>query len=170
MGRAQAASALTCAVVLLFAACASGAEKADAVLVVKSERQLYLMKGNKVLAAYSVQLGGDPKGPKQEEGDERTPEGRYVLDHKNVNSTFYKSIHISYPNAQDRENARSAVPPRPGSRTPSAGRCRSGAGPGPHCRRSPGLPAASRCAIRAWMRSGRPWMRGHRSRSDLSQR
>ena len=106
MGRARAASALTCALVLLFAACASGAEKADAVLVVKSERQLYLMKGDKVLAAYRVQLGGEPKGPKQEEGDERTPEGRYVLDHKNVNSKFYKSIHISYPNAQDRENAR----------------------------------------------------------------
>jgi murein L,D-transpeptidase YafK len=106
MGRARAASALTCALVLLFAACASGAEKADAVLVVKSERQLYLMKGDKVLATYHVELGGEPKGHKQQEGDERTPEGRYVLDSKNANSKFYKSIHISYPNAQDRENAR----------------------------------------------------------------
>jgi murein L,D-transpeptidase YafK len=106
MTRAQAASALTCALVLLFAACVSGAEKADAVLVVKSERQLYLMKGDKILAAYHVELGAEPKGHKQQQGDERTPEGHYVLDHKNVNSKFYKSIHISYPNAQDRENAR----------------------------------------------------------------
>jgi murein L,D-transpeptidase YafK len=105
VGRAKAASALTFAL-LLFAACASAAEKADSVLVVKSERQLYLMKGNKVLATYSVALGGEPKGHKQQQGDERTPEGRYVLDSKNANSKFYKSIHISYPNAQDRENAR----------------------------------------------------------------
>jgi murein L,D-transpeptidase YafK len=106
MGRAQAVSALTCALVLLFAAFASAAEKANAVLVVKSERQLYLMKGDKVLATYPVALGAEPQGHKQEQGDERTPEGRYVLDSKNVNSKFYKSIHISYPNAQDRENAR----------------------------------------------------------------
>ena len=105
MGRAQAVSALTCALVLLFAASASGAEKADHVLVVKSERQLYLMRGDKVLAAYPVAFGGEPEGHKQQQGDERTPEGHYVLDSKNVNSKFYKSIHISYPNEQDRENA-----------------------------------------------------------------
>lgn len=105
-GRAHAVSALTCALVLLIAASASAAEKADHVLVVKSERQLYVMRGDKVLAIYPVTLGAEPKGHKQRQGDERTPEGHYVLDHKNVNSKFYKSIHISYPNAQDRENAR----------------------------------------------------------------
>jgi murein L,D-transpeptidase YafK len=106
MGRDQAVSALTCALVLLFAVCTSGAEKADAVLVVKSERRLYLMKGDKVLEAYPVTLSGEPKGHKQQQGDGRTPEGHYLLDHKNINSKFYKSIHISYPNAQDRENAK----------------------------------------------------------------
>lgn len=105
MGRTHAVSALTCALVLLFAASALGAEKADHVLVVKSERRLYLMKGDKVLAAYPVTLGAEPKGHKQQQGDERTPEGHYLLDSKNANSKFYKSIHISYPNAQDRENA-----------------------------------------------------------------
>ena len=39
-------------------------------------------------------------------GDGRTPEGSYVLDYKNPNSKFYKSIHISYPNRRDREYAR----------------------------------------------------------------
>ena len=29
-----------------------------------------------------------------------------MLDHKNPNSRFYKSIHISYPNETDRANAR----------------------------------------------------------------
>ncbi|MFW5936693.1 MAG: L,D-transpeptidase family protein, partial [Desulfosalsimonas sp.] len=53
-----------------------------------------------------VALGGNPRGHKQQEGDGRTPEGLYVLDYKNPNSEFYKSIHISYPNADDRKTAR----------------------------------------------------------------
>jgi hypothetical protein len=87
MGRAQAVSALACALALLFAVSASGAQKADHVLVVKSERRLYLMKGDKVLAAYTVTFGGEPKGHKQQQGDGRTPEGHYLLDSKNVNSS-----------------------------------------------------------------------------------
>ena len=46
-----------------------------------------------------------PRGPKIAAGDERTPEGDYVLDRKNEKSNFYKSIHISYPNGFDRERA-----------------------------------------------------------------
>lgn len=106
MGRVRAVRPLAYALVLLFAVSASGAEKADSVLVVKSERRLYLMKGGKVLKAYPVTLGAEPKGHKQQQGDERTPEGHYVLDYKNAQSKYYKSIHVSYPNAQDRENAR----------------------------------------------------------------
>jgi murein L,D-transpeptidase YafK len=97
---------LTGVLVLLSAAGTSGANKADAVLVVKSERRLYLMKGDQVLETYRITLSGEPKGHKQQQGDERTPEGRYSLDHKNAQSRFYKSIHVSYPNPQDRENAR----------------------------------------------------------------
>jgi murein L,D-transpeptidase YafK len=37
-----------------------------------------------------------PKGHKKQEGDERTPEGRYFLDYKKSDSAFYKSIHSSY--------------------------------------------------------------------------
>lgn len=106
MGRVRAVRPLAYALVLLFAVSASGAEKADSVLVVKSERRLYLMKGGKVLKAFTVTLGAEPKGHKQQQGDERTPEGHYVLDYKNAQSKYYKSIHVSYPNAQDRENAR----------------------------------------------------------------
>ena len=106
MRRARAVRAVTFALVLLFAASASGADKADHVLVVKSESRLYLMRGEKVLAVYPVTFGAQPKGHKQQQGDERTPEGRYLLDSKNANSKFYKAIHISYPSAQDRENAR----------------------------------------------------------------
>jgi len=80
-------------------------EKADAVLVVKSEKRLYLMRDGVQFASFPVTFGGQPTGHKKERGDQRTPEGYYMLDYKNSNSKFYKSIHISYPNTQDRINA-----------------------------------------------------------------
>jgi murein L,D-transpeptidase YafK len=46
-------------------------------------------------------LGASPVGHKRKEGDERTPEGRYVLDWRNPGSGYFRSIHISYPNAHD---------------------------------------------------------------------
>ena len=80
----------------------------DLVRVKKSAAKLYLMKSGKVVRVYHVVFGAHPKGHKLQKGDERTPEGRYVLDYKNVHSAFYKSIHISYPNKSDRERARKA--------------------------------------------------------------
>ena len=83
------------------------AEKADMVRVVKSEKRLYLLKENEVFASYPVKFGANPKGHKQQQGDERTPEGSYFLTYKNSKSAYYRSIHISYPNALDQEKARS---------------------------------------------------------------
>ena len=77
----------------------------DSVVVRKKERVLFLMSGESPVRAYSVALGDVPLGHKRYEGDERTPEGRYVLDWRNHNSRFYKSIHVSYPNAADHEYA-----------------------------------------------------------------
>jgi len=82
------------------------AEKADRVLVDKSESRLYLIRNNEVFASFRVKFGANPKGHKQQLGDERTPEGKYTLGYKNAGSSFYKSIHISYPNARDQEVAR----------------------------------------------------------------
>ena len=79
--------------------------RADAVLVDKSERRLFLLRGGKILKAYPIGLGFTPDGHKQQEGDGRTPEGTYVLDWRNPKSRFYLSIHISYPNAADRARA-----------------------------------------------------------------
>lgn len=87
-------------VVLLLPVIAS-AQKADLVIVRKSESRLYLEKDGREFASFRASFGSEPEGHKQQEGDERTPEGRYILDSKNVKSAFYRSIHISYPNAQD---------------------------------------------------------------------
>ena len=91
--------------VLLLASTSHAIDRADAVLVKKSERALYLLREGRVLKQYKIMLGPKAKGPKLMEGDERTPEGRYTLDRKNPNSHFYKSIRVSYPNESDIERA-----------------------------------------------------------------
>ncbi|MET0027730.1 MAG: L,D-transpeptidase family protein [Candidatus Thiodiazotropha sp.] len=77
----------------------------DLVKVDKSENTMYLMDGAVVLKQYHVALGAKPKGHKQQEGDEKTPEGDYTLDYKKEDSDFYRSMHISYPNARDKAHA-----------------------------------------------------------------
>ena len=78
---------------------------ADRVLVVKSERKLILLNRGQVIKTYKIALGGNPRGPKTQQGDHKTPEGFYVLDRRNEHSQFYRSIHISYPNTKDRARA-----------------------------------------------------------------
>ena len=78
---------------------------ADRVLVRKSERRLYLMRGDDVLRAYRVALGLNPGGAKERAGDFRTPEGSYWLARRNQYSDFFLSIEVSYPNDGDRSRA-----------------------------------------------------------------
>jgi murein L,D-transpeptidase YafK len=75
-------------------------------VVKKSERKLVLIKDGAPLRQYRVALGDNPFGPKMQEGDERTPEGEYILDWRNPNSSYYKAIHVSYPNERDVQFAR----------------------------------------------------------------
>jgi murein L,D-transpeptidase YafK len=84
----------------------AGGQKADLVRVDKGRGRLYLERDGEVFGTFQVSLGKTPRGHKQQQGDGRTPEGRYVLDYKNASSRYYKSIHVSYPNAKDRESAR----------------------------------------------------------------
>ena len=79
---------------------------ADSVIVEKGARKLYLMRGDEAFRSFDIALGIVPTGDKQQEGDFRTPEGRYILDMRNPNSEFFLSIHISYPSQQDRREAR----------------------------------------------------------------
>ena len=76
------------------------------VVVLKSERKLMLMSGDTVVKTYRVSLGGEPVGPKTQQGDHKTPEGVYLLDSRNPYSTFHLALHISYPNAADRAQAK----------------------------------------------------------------
>ncbi len=80
--------------------------KADAILVDKSDRVLILYQDNKEIARYeNIRFGDQPKGHKQFEGDEKTPEGDYFIDARNPASSYHLSLRISYPNAQDKDYA-----------------------------------------------------------------
>ena len=79
---------------------------ADHVVVRKSERRMYLMRGDTVLRSYRVALGLNPVGPKEHEGDSRTPEGHYLLTRRNPRSEYFLSIEVSYPNVRDMQRAR----------------------------------------------------------------
>jgi murein L,D-transpeptidase YafK len=81
--------------------------KPDRIVVIKSERKLMLMNGDAVLRSMNISLGLMPRGPKQREGDFRTPEGRYFIEAKNAESDFFLSLKVSYPNATDLAAARS---------------------------------------------------------------
>ena len=83
-------------------------ERADFVLIDKSDRKLWVYQGGRIIRSYSgLQYGDQPVGHKRFQGDERTPEGRYTITYGNEQSSFYLSLHIDYPNAQDRAYARS---------------------------------------------------------------
>lgn len=73
----------------------------------KADRKLFLLHGNKVLETFKVKLGGNPVGPKQFEGDGKSPEGAYFITHRNPNSAYHLSLGISYPNTADRAFAAS---------------------------------------------------------------
>jgi murein L,D-transpeptidase YafK len=79
---------------------------ADSVLVVKSERRLYLMREGRPFRSYKVALGLNPFGHKEREGDYKTPEGSYTLDWRSATSDYFLAISVSYPNEHDREHAR----------------------------------------------------------------
>jgi len=73
----------------------------DRVVVQKSARNLSIFRDGKRLKTYRVALGRNPVGPKQEEGDMKTPEGIYKIDSRNARSSFHLALHISYPSDDD---------------------------------------------------------------------
>jgi murein L,D-transpeptidase YafK len=75
--------------------------QADKVIVIKSKRIMMLMRDSEIMKVYRVALGKQPNGSKIKSGDQKTPEGTYILDSRKSDSKFYKAIHISYPNESD---------------------------------------------------------------------
>ena len=78
----------------------------DRILIEKRTRRLMLISQGEVLKSYKIALGGNPIGPKERQGDNKTPEGTYVIDARNRDSRFHLSLHISYPNERDKKRAK----------------------------------------------------------------
>jgi len=80
--------------------------KVNLVKVDKSDNKMYLLADDQVIKTYHVAFGANPQGHKQQEGDEKTPEGTYTLDYIKNDSSFYRAMHVSYPNALDKKRAK----------------------------------------------------------------
>ncbi|MGO3029676.1 L,D-transpeptidase family protein [Pseudomonas helleri] len=84
----------------------SASKSVDKILVIKSARRLELISDGKVIRSYRISLGKQPKGPKLQEGDKRTPEGLYWVDWRKRSDKFNLAMHINYPNISDAAKAR----------------------------------------------------------------
>ena len=77
----------------------------DLIVVEKKERKLYLYKKGKVQSAFPVSLGKNPEGTKEQQGDNKTPEGTFWIHRKLCSPKYYRSLCISYPRPEDRKKA-----------------------------------------------------------------
>ena len=132
---------------------------ADRVVVDKAVRTLTLVREDRVLKTYRIRLGRNPSGAKTREGDGRTPEGDYRIDHRNPRSRFHLALHVSYPSPADARRAAAAGVPLGGDimihGLPNGlgwlGRLHQGdlsRGPGWDPHRDPGLRPARACGGR----------------------
>ena len=96
-------------IALALAACAAPTEskfrsydgpEVTSLVLFKARRQLLVMNNNDVLMTLEVELGSSPVGPKQIEGDGKTPEGTYRINRRNPNSQYHLSLGISYPTTE----------------------------------------------------------------------
>ena len=84
----------------------AGDEGIDRILIVKKDRKMYLYKDGKVQSVIPVSLGKNPIGHKQQQGDNRTPEGEFFIHRKLCSPKYYRSLCISYPRPEDIEQAK----------------------------------------------------------------
>ena len=75
--------------------------QADHILIEKSARRLTASRAGKPLLRTSIALGFAPMGDKSHEGDGKTPEGLFVINRKNPNSSYHLSLGINYPRPSD---------------------------------------------------------------------
>ena len=78
----------------------AGKLKQATLLVNKAQRRLELWVRRRMIKAYRIQLGWNPRGPKLRQGDQKTPEGRYSLCAHRP-SKYYLALWLAYPNLDD---------------------------------------------------------------------
>jgi lipoprotein-anchoring transpeptidase ErfK/SrfK len=81
-------------------------EPVDRILIEKQKRRLTLISKGEAIKTYKIALGGNPVGPKERQGDNKTPEGTYTIQSRNRHSKYHLSLSISYPNEEDKKRAK----------------------------------------------------------------
>ena len=89
-------------------------DKIDLIIVYKAKRELLAYSNGQLLKTYKISLGKNPIGDKEFEGDNKTPEGIYLINAKNKNSVCWKNLGISYPNQEDIEYSKKLGKPTGG--------------------------------------------------------
>lgn len=102
--------AIILAGVLILAGCAPktytyNGPEVTRIIVAKDSRKMYLMHHDTPLRVFEIDLGFQPRGHKEREGDGRTPVGHYYIDRRNPDSAYHLSLGISYPNPEDMARA-----------------------------------------------------------------
>lgn len=87
-------------------AIAQNLPKVDQIVIYKRQHKMLLLQEGQIVRQYRIALGKNPRGHKMQMGDNRTPEGTYKIDLRNDQSSFYRSLRISYPDGVDSEIAR----------------------------------------------------------------
>jgi len=90
-----------------------------AIVVDKLEKKLFVYSGGIRKAIYEVGLGRFSLADKIHSGDEATPEGKYKIIKKILNSKYYKALLLDYPNEDDRRRfaemkKKGLIPPQVG--------------------------------------------------------
>ena len=88
------------------AAESAGACASPEIRVYKRSGELELVCDGKVRKTMPATFGANPIGPKEREGDERTPEGTYTIASKTKSDRFHRFLAVSYPNDDDRKRAK----------------------------------------------------------------
>jgi murein L,D-transpeptidase YafK len=77
----------------------------DRIVVRKADREMDVYSQGSLVKTYAISLGGSPEGHKEQQGDAKTPEGRYRIDSRNANSGYHKNLGVSYPDKNDLKRA-----------------------------------------------------------------
>lgn len=86
----------------------------DKIIVIKSKHLMELYSKNELIKTYKIAIGRGGLGPKEFEGDKKTPEGVYKIVSKNKDSGYHNNLGVSYPNLNDIERCKKLNKPTGG--------------------------------------------------------
>ncbi len=73
----------------------------ERIVIYKRRHRLEVWGKGRLLKTYTVAIGHGGAGHKQQEGDDRTPEGRYHVVRSYPSLKFHRFLLLSYPSGED---------------------------------------------------------------------